>query len=185
MSESAQIIVRLDPLDAQARERLVADLLAWLVEIEVIATWPPLDGSNVPGTTSWAPGRAWRSVVEEPDIDLLRLRHNGVEATAVVGIQSAYGNSENPLCARCGTEFPLLESWDLIDAWEAGMEPVVTCQRCGWSALLGDWPAEFPPALVGAPALTFNGWPGLRRAFVDEIVERMGGGRCRFFHQHL
>jgi hypothetical protein len=74
---------------------------------------------------------------------------------------------------------------DLINEWlQTKDEPIAMCAACGWSARLGDWPAEFPLALVGAPAITFHNWQPLRAPFRQELTARLGG-RCRYFWQRL
>jgi hypothetical protein len=69
---------------------------------------------------------------------------------------------------------------ELVEQWLEKGEPVSRCVRCGWTALLGDWKTPNPPALVGAPTVTFDGWPELSEGFIESLFDRLGGGRCRY-----
>lgn len=98
-------------------------------------------------------------------------------------MQSAYSNFEEWQCPRCRVE---LYSTDLVERWiKTKEEPVATCSGCGWAAKLGDWPGDFPAAIVGAPAIAFHNWHPLRADFVSDLGARLDGGRCCYFWQRF
>jgi len=188
VSDNAQIVMRLDPLAADLRAQTIDDITDWLERDGVItpSTRPAAEREEF-GLAAWAPGPRWRTVVDfDPEVVFESLWHNGVDLTAEVQMQSALANYEDPTCSRCGVAFAAGDSLgDLIEDWLSTGEPTITCSACQWTALLGDWPTRFPPALVGAPTITFHNWLPLRDQFVDDLFARTGGGRCRYFWQHL
>jgi hypothetical protein len=185
MSDSAQIIMRLDPLSDAERGRLADGVSQWLLSSQVTTIFDASSAERADlGRTDWSPGPSWRSVVDEVrDAAFESLWFNGVDVRPAVQMQSAYSNYEEWACPRCATE---LVSTDLIENWvESEIEPNARCSSCGYSALLGDWPAQFPAALVGAPVVTFQNWHPLRATFITDVVEHLGGGRCRYFWQRM
>ena len=187
MSDNAQVVMRLDPLAAQVRAQMVEDVTQWLEREGVIRpATRSLPERDQFGLAAWAPGSRWRAVVDfDPAVEFESRWHNGVDIAAKVELQSAMANHEDPTCGSCGVTLPSDESFgDLIEAWLSTGEPLLTCRSCGWTAPLGDWPTRFPPGLVGAPTITFHNWLPLRARFVDDLIARLGGGRCRYFWQH-
>jgi hypothetical protein len=61
-----------------------------------------------------------------------------------------------------------------FDVWLVTTEPALTCRECGWTALVGDWPAPWP-FVVGAPAVLFQNWPPLDPQFLSEMRALLGG----------
>jgi hypothetical protein len=184
VSDSAQVLVRIDPLAPSEREAVVSGISAWLLSSGVIAEFDRSDPRRTQfAETEWSPGPNWPSVVEyEPTVVFETLLLNGVDICAEVSVQTAFGNSEDWHCSICGA---VLSADDLIGRWaETQVEPVAGCGICGWSAPLGDWPVQFPIALVGAPAITFHNWQPLSRSFRDELTARLGG-RCRYFWRRI
>lgn len=183
MGDHAQIIVRLDPLPPGEADRLAALLANWLCGLGIIRPYNGPDEDH--WRTDWSPGPWWNSAVEDPDDDLSG--YCGVDIRGNLTFVSAMGAAEPWLCGACGCETDDMQVVsDLLDAWlETGTEPPATCVRCGWTALLGDWPTQAPLGLVGAPAISFHGWPPLKPEFRDEIIQRLYGTRCRAFWQKI
>ena len=183
MSDNAQIMMGLDPLTEDARAQIVKDITGWLERDGLItpSTRPAPDRDEF-GVAAWAPGPNWGTVVDfDPQAAFESLMHNGVDLTAEVEMQAAFANAEDATCGRCGVALPADEFFgDLIDDWLTASEPTATCSACHWTAPLGDWPTQFPTGPVGAPTITFHNWVPLRTAFVDDLIARMGGGRCRY-----
>jgi hypothetical protein len=184
VSSGQQILIQLDPVPAVERSRMATDLVAWFVERGVIAptTASPVDRDHF-AYSDWEPGPQWRSVVDyDPELRFSESPYFGVSISPDREMYSAGGNSESPTCVRCRTELDTGDSFGaLIDEWLESGEPEVKCPKCGWSARLGDWPTGFPPGLVGAPTVVFEGWLQLREDFIADVFDRMGGGRCRYF----
>jgi hypothetical protein len=184
VSDSAQVIVRIDRLPRANREHIAGELTGWLLASGVIAELDRSDPRRADvARTDWAPGPGWRDVVDhDPGAVFETLLLNGVDINAEVGVHSAYGNAQDWRCPQCGSA---VSGDNLISQWlQTKDEPVATCATCGWSAWLGDWPTEFPLALVGAPAITSHNWQPLRAPFRQELIARLGG-RCRYFWQRL
>lgn len=176
----------LDPPPVELRERIVGDILSWLRRKQLIipSEMPTAEREDF-GLADWSPGPAWRRFTGGAH-DLGALLNNGVTVTAQPEIQSALGNSEDPNCRRCGATFPLHETFEVMDDWlSGGAEPSIACHSCGWTDLVGEWDAEFPIALIGATTIVFHNWPPLPAEVVSALFTMLGGGRCRFFHQHL
>jgi hypothetical protein len=163
VSDSAQVIVRIDKLPRADREHIAGELARWLLACGVIAELDRSDPRRADDLLrrNWGAGPNWRDVVDhDPGAVFETLLLSGVDINAEVGVHSAYGNAEDWRCLQCGSVMP---GGDLINEWlQTKDEPVATCAACAWSAWLVDWPAEFPLALVGAPAITFHNWQPLR-----------------------
>ncbi len=179
MSESSQTVVRLDTDLAVAQ--VANRVLAFLLDRRIVvrnerrqALWHP---------SEWAHGPAWRSVVapdESPD--WTRLANNGVDVIVERALHHPTENYEPPWCDRCRTVFDEIEHHAAAEGWILGEEPTLTCHGCGWSALAGDWPAEWALA-VGAPAVEFHNWPPLTERFVSDLRDVVGG-RTQFVRAH-
>ncbi len=151
-----KLIVRIDKLPRADRQHIAGELAGWLLASGVIAELDRSDPRRADvARTDWGAGPNWRgSVDHDPGAVFETLLLNGVDIKAEVGLHSAYGDAEDWRCPQCRS---VMSAGDLINEWlQTNDEPVATCATCGWSGWLGDWPAEFPLALVGAPAITFH-----------------------------
>jgi DNA-directed RNA polymerase subunit RPC12/RpoP len=188
MSTSRFIVVRLDvPSDDEVASRAHA-LAQWLQSERILAPLAESEwGFDEHALGAWGPGSRWRTAAIEPLPDpLLNSPGEEVDISGEIYMHSAFANSEDYSCAKCGMRLPSDEAFgDLIVEWEARGEPTVRCNRCGAAALLGDWVSEHPPAVVGGPAVTFYRWPPLRTEFIAELIAKLGGDRCRAFTSHL
>ena len=187
MSDSGFVIVCLDPIDQRDRERYARTTAQWLMQEGILA---PLARSlwrtsSEYARGEWGPGANWRSVVQEPlPVAWRSSPGEEVDISTDRRVWSAAANSADFTCARCDT--PLSEDLgDLVDTWLATNEPSPACSECGWSAPLGDWPTECPPALVGAPAIIFWRWPSFRPDFVEAVAAKLGCSRYRAFWEHI
>ena len=183
VSAGVQILVQLGQQSDDERLRRALDLQRWLQAAGVIERVQVDADIEV-----WTPGSLWRSAVDvSADYPFeVEVRDNTVEVSAEIEVYSALGNAEDATCVRCGTPFHAGDRLaDLLERWVSDGEPAVTCARCGWTALLGDWPTDNPVAVAGAPAVVFTNWPPLRDTFVATVTERLGGGRCRYVRQRL
>lgn len=187
MSTSGFIVVRLDALSPDERECSARDATDWLLAERILAPLAESEwGFHEHASGAWGPGPKWRTVVEEP---MPEAWHSSpgeeVDISSERGEVSALANYEDFTCATCGARLPSDKDFGaLVDEWRASGEPRVQCTHCGWAAPLGDWPSEYPPALVGGPTLTFYRWPRLRADFVADLAVHLGGGRSRSFWMH-
>lgn len=184
MSDNAQIIISLDPRTEEDRAQSATRLADWLLGQGVIG--PYTGEPDDPSRTDWAAGPSWGSVVEGNPTGAPIWIYSGVDLTGTAEVVSAFAASDPWACHSCGAEVGWDAVSDLIDQWaDTKIEPITTCGTCGSSGLLGDMAGENPQALVGAPTITFHNWPPLLPEFRDEVTTRIGGGRCRYFWQHL
>jgi hypothetical protein len=128
---------------------------------------------------SWVHGSGFLSALEP---NQRCSSSDGVEIATDRVVHDPGANYEPPVCARCGTAVDTHEHIELMEPWLIGPEPTMSCQSCGWTALVGDWPADWAIA-VGAPAVRFHNWPILAPEFVAELREVLGG-RCKFVRAH-
>ena len=183
LSDNSLTIVRLDPPPADPGG-IASSVATWLLNREIIKENPVPDDPRWP--SKWAPGVRWADAVAEPLPPQVRfLEHvgNGVDIITERRAFNSGANFEAPTCATCGTELDENVYFDLIGPWLHGKEPSVACRNCGWTALLGDWPAPWGLA-VGSLAVTFNNWWPLSDRFAAELRTRLGG-RTFVVRQHL
>jgi hypothetical protein len=158
----------------------------WLVNRKILAPLSEsLWDSHEHALGAWGPGENWTAAVVEP-VPGAWLNSPGEEVAieSARQVYTAMGNSEDFVCAQCGGELRD-DLGELIEEWLDVAEPHATCTSCGWTAALGDWPSEHPPALVGGPAITFYRWPLFKPEFVADLTARLGGGRTRHFWTHF
>lgn len=187
MSTSGFIVVRLDALSPDERERRARDAADWLLEQRVLAPLAESEwGFHEHALGKLGPGPRWRTIVQEP---IPEAWHSSpgeeVNISSERELHSALGNYEAFACATCDARLPDDDLGALVDEWLASGEPRVQCAACGSAALLGDWPSEYPPALVGGPTVTFYRWPHLRGDFVAALAAQLGGERYRSFWTHF
>jgi hypothetical protein len=183
LSEDFQTIVRLDPAPADPAG-IASSVAVWLLNHEIIKENSARDDLMRP--SKWAPGVRWADAVAEPPLPqawFLDHANNGVDIITERQAFDSGTNLEPPTCARCGTELYENVYFDMVQPWLHGDEPSVTCRNCGWTGLLGDWPAPWGLA-VGSLAVTFNNWWPLSNTFVAEIGTQLGG-RTFFVRRHL
>jgi hypothetical protein len=187
MSWSGFVVVRLDAPNAAEIDRRARTVTEWLLDERILAPlsdslWRPREHAF----GAWGPGPRWRSAAKEPLPEQWESSPGEeVDIAHELGMYSAMENSEDFACATCGARLPSDQAFgDLIADWTAHGEPCVRCVSCGGTALLGDWLSEYPPAVVGAPGITFYRWPELRPGFVADLTIRLGGQRTRAFWTH-
>jgi hypothetical protein len=146
----------------------------WLLEEGVVQPNSKRDELWQP--SEWMPGSRWREVVNEGPWNeyFMTLANNGVDVDLKRQLHHPVENYESPVCLRCGAVLSEDVHHAMIEPWLAGDEPIVVCPKCGWSAPIGDWPAEFGFA-IGAPAIVFNNWPMFKEAFLLELRALLGG----------
>lgn len=179
MSEHSVTAVRLDGASSAECEEIIVGVQDLLLARGVIlpndrrdALWQP---------SEWKPGPAARTAVVEP-VDwfdaFLDTANNGVDICGDRDVYHPVENDEAPRCPHCAAGVPTAytDSYDdWLEEWlTAGREPLFTCDRCGWSGLVGDWTSQFS-VLIGAPAVTFHNWPPLSPAFTTDIRAALGG----------
>ncbi|MFG3423733.1 hypothetical protein [Micromonospora sp. NPDC048063] len=179
MSEHSVTVVRLDSVLSAECEEIVVGVQELLLARGVIrlndrrdALWQP---------SEWKPGPAARIAAVEP-VDwfdaFLDTANNGVDIPDERHAYHPVENDEAPRCPRCAAGAPTTYTHcygDWLEEWmTAGREPLFTCDRCGWSGLVGDWTGQFS-VLIGAPAVTFHNWPPLSPAFTTDIRAALGG----------
>lgn len=164
MNVHREVVVRIDtegdPADIARR------LARGLVEFRIVVDLPRHD-------LTYGPGPAAATAIERgtPWVD-----HGDTEVSISTErtMYNAFGQAARPNCDRCGTQADRLAVQTACDAWFVATEPDLTCQACGWTALVGDWPAPWPFA-VGAPAVVFENWPPLDPQFLSEVRALIGG----------
>lgn len=173
MTGHVDIVMRIDPVSPDEAAAIGARVTDRLLERAVIQ---PSTKPHDREWTPWEPGPGWRDVVEREPRNFVARPHNGVEVDTERGFHG--GPADLPVCGRCGTEMPGAQFGEEIEAWLDDSEPMTTCETCEWTALFGDWPADYPSGYVGAPAVYFHNWPDLTDGFVAELTGILGG-RCR------
>lgn len=167
-----EIVVRIDADDAAESARRA---IAFLVSERVVTANP--DRVELRQPSEWVAGPAAESVVE-PLIwtpGWRQLRNTGVDVVVDRQVHHAVENYEPPACPTCSATLDEAAHHDLLENWwSTGREPTVSCRRCGCSALLGEWPSEWP-SVVGAPAVVFNNWPQLTGEFLRRLRAHLGG----------
>ncbi|HEU5108755.1 MAG TPA: hypothetical protein VFT95_09380 [Micromonosporaceae bacterium] len=159
---------------------LARKLTAFLLARGIIAANPCRDDLWQP--SAWIAGAGWLSVLQPHPEAWRDVVNNGVDVVVERRVHHPVENYEPPTCGRCGAAAEEDEHDAAIEPWIAGGEPMLTCQVCGWSALVGDWPATWPVA-VGAPAVVFNNWPPLMPSFTTELRAVLGG-RTQLVRSH-
>ena len=164
MGVRREVVVRIDTdVDVVDRARRLTKAL---VETQVIV-------ERAGREQRYGPGPAAATVLE-PGVEWVELDDTGVDISARRSVYHSFGNWARPNCNRCGAPLERGAMQAALDAWFAAAEPVLTCPRCGWTALVGDWPAPWPFA-VGAPAVVFQNWPPLDPQFLSEVRAAIGG----------
>ena len=166
-------IVRMDSPEGGIAS-LAQKATQWLLEEGVIH--PNSKRDELWRPSEWMPGPRSRDFVGEgPWNDyFMTLVNNGVDVEVKRQVHHPVENYEAPVCRRCGAVLSEDVHHATIEPWLAGNEPIVVCPKCGWSAPIGDWPADFGFA-IGAPAIVFNNWSGLKDGFVAELRGLLGG----------
>lgn len=172
MSEHSETVVRLDPLDPNSVDDLVTGLLRELVDDGILIGNTRRDELWSP--SEWLAGPCWQLATDERDASWRGLANNGVGVSHSVEVHHPVENLEPPCCPVCGTTLDGGRYDELLEVWLGDGEPSVGCSVCGTHALLGDWPAPWGYA-VGAPAVCFNNWPPLSRAFIDRLRASLAG----------
>ena len=181
MSDHSISVVRLNS-QPDAVSQLAHSIADWLEAANLVRP-NPTPGLMQP--SHWLPGPAWRDVVE----DETWLEHfegsanNGVDVIEERAAYHAVENDMPPACPRCSTAMPEDTYHGYFESWYGGEEPLVACHNCGWWGPTGDWIGEFS-FVVGVPGVTFNNWPELRRAFVDQLRSELGG-RTAIVRAHM
>lgn len=173
MSEYRVSVVRLDAPIGEVL-RLADRATEWMLDRELIQTNFRQDPLWQPST--WMPGPRWRDAVQEgPGNDrFLERANNGVDVEVARDIYHPLENYEPPSCGHCGASLSPDTHHECVEPWLVGQEPVVSCAVCGWSSLIGDWPARWGFA-VGAPAVVINNWPVLTDEFLASLRSVLGG----------
>lgn len=186
MSVSAFVIVRLDAVSQDERDRCARDTTEWLVRERILAPLhESLWGDHDHAFGEWGPGTNWRSAVVDPLPDAWSSSPGEeVEISAERQVYTAMANSQDFACAMCSTPLSA-DLGQLVEQWLERTEPDAQCASCGWHAPLGDWPSEYPPAVVGGPAISLYRWPTFNDEFVAEVAAKLGGGRYRSFWTHF
>ena len=166
-------VVRLNSPEGEI-DQLAQKLTHWLLKEGVVSPNSKRDELWQP--SEWMPGPRWRDVVEEGSWNeyFIGTANIGVDVEVERQVHHPVENYEPPPCRRCGAILPPDIHDDTIEPWLAGDEPTVVCPNCGWSALIGDWPAQFGFA-IGAPAIVFNNWPMFKEPFLAELRALLGG----------
>ena len=170
VSEASTAVVCLDADDPDGTARRA---VAFLLAEQVMTSHPTPDE---PMACEWVPGPKADSVLEDRERlpfwqDLAGV---GVDIDRERDLHYAMENYEAPRCLGCGTGMDDDTYFALLEQWLGGPEPTVGCPACAGTALLGDWPSEWPSA-VGCPAVVFANWPPLSSAFLDRLRAVLGG----------
>jgi hypothetical protein len=183
VSENSVTVVDLDVTgaDTQVRADAVRD---WLLESGIIVPNPDYDELWQPSAYAAGPSAANAFPGYEGDFAHLGvLANSGVDINTDRQIYHPVANEERPTCPACGTKLDDAASANIIDDWFEKAEPIVTCSNCGASSRIGDWPGEWTYH-VGDVAVTFNNWPPLSDAFIEQVGRRLGN-RWRVVKQHI
>jgi len=166
-------VVRLDTPKPEIAS-LAQELSRWLLDKRVIQGNSRRDKLWQP--SEWMPGPRWRDVVKDHPSNqyFATSANNGVDVEVKRDVYHPLENYEPPVCVRCGAALLEDAHHAMIEPWLAGPEPVAVCAKCGWSALIGDWPAGGGFA-IGAPAVVFNNWPILRSDFLADLRSALRG----------
>lgn len=173
MSERSVTVVWLDSPEGES-SGLAKTVTRWLLKEGVIQTNSKWDAVRDP--SEWMPGPRWRAVVEEGPYNEVfpASANNGVGIEVNRQVHHPVETYEPPLCGSCSAVLPVDVHHGTIETWLARQEPIVVCPNCGWSAPIGDWPAEWGFA-IGEPAVVFNNWPDLKGCFLAELRTLLGG----------
>ncbi|MCY1143098.1 hypothetical protein OWR29_34315 [Actinoplanes sp. Pm04-4] len=164
MSFRREVVVRIDGGgDAAGIARRLADAL---VELNIVVD---RRGPDLP----YEPGPAAATVLE-PGVQWADHEDNGVKIHTEPSMYHSFSNWARPNCDRCGARVGTDAVKAAFDTWLGATEPALSCQECGWSAPIGNWPAPWPFAF-GAPAVAFENWPPLDPQFLGEVREALGG----------
>ncbi|MFG6476650.1 hypothetical protein ACFXP7_09720 [Microbacterium sp. P06] len=115
------------------------------------------------------------------------------EGTAVVvEKRDAYGvgdGTTDPACPQCASRAPSDDAEAAFLSWWEGVEPALRCQRCAFSAPIGDWNLSDSVA-VGEVAIIIDPDAGavdpaaVAEALLSELREQSGRRWART-HLHL
>jgi hypothetical protein len=180
MSENATTIVELSLHAAGARAR-AAELTRWLLDTGIVI--PNTERDELWEPSEYRAGPSVRTATELWSADDAQLANNGVDVVVERMLHHPSENYEPPACPMCATVLGEEAHESLGDAWLAGPEPLVRCDACGAEALIGDWPGEWT-FHVGDLAVSFNNWPPLNDAFLEEVRRRIGP-RSRVVLEHI
>lgn len=183
MSQHSVTIVDLDVRGGEAEKRAVV-VRDWLIETGVIVPNTERDDLWQPSAFAAGPNAALAFPGYEADqSELGVLANSGVDISSARAIYHPVGNEEPPSCPACGAELDDEENAHILNEWIESGEPKVGCSSCGVASLIGDWPGEWTYH-VGELAVTFNNWPPLSDAFVEDVGRRLGD-RWRVVKQHV
>lgn len=161
-------------------ERLVAAVLAWLVESGIVLAETTDCALSDLGH---APGPRYATAVVEADPGLLTSRTNGVEFITGRTVFYSMG-AEHVMCPHCGQLAALTDergnpndAWhalsDTIGVWFDGGRGEHPCPGCGHLVGLNEWTWS-PPWGFGHLGITFWNWPQLNPSFLSEVSQRLG-----------
>lgn len=167
--------MRLDAIPPDEAEVLAAEVEAWLQGRGLI-------GDTSRGTTHlgvrWDAGLRWRDILP-PERHGAAWGGEGVAVARTKSLFLSFQFTSGPRCAHCGQQLETGRYVTLMsDVWLKTVEPTVECEKCGWSALLGEWQVD-PPEYgwaVGALAVTFIDWVDwVTEEFAFELRTHLGG----------
>jgi len=180
MSDDAEQLIDLDarPADASARRDRIRD---WLIASGWAGDPLPADYADLPDALMFQFGpRALR--------DFPTFRYASLGLTGNNGIWMTDGEPEPPQCPTCGTENE--EYWEQLEEWSTtGVEPVSTCESCGFTGPVGDWVIDNTP-LGGSMGISISfasseyAGEDVARTLLAELKDGLGG-RWAYTHHHL
>ena len=122
-----------------------------------------------------APDKNYRNALKSPELELTKLKTNGVQFITEKQVFDNGGNGlEEIKCPNCG-ENNIENDWgDSLDNWYSGTDSdKIKCQKCGTENSVTEF--EFKPTWAfGNFGITFWNWTNLDPKFVAELEKIIG-----------
>ncbi|MFE0106460.1 hypothetical protein [Streptomyces sp. NPDC059009] len=179
MSDSAIIIAELSASVEEASARAAA-ATNWLLDQRIIQPNERHDLLWRPG--QYIPGPATTAALRDTHVSN-GLVGDGIDILDQRQVHDPGGNYTPPTCPNCPTQLDGDAHITLVQHWLDQTEPLVTCENCATSALLGDWTGQWA-IHVASVAVRFSNWPPLGDAFLLGLSDHLGP-RCRLIQQRI
>jgi len=154
-------------------ESLAIKVRQYLIERAIISTELTDCALGIDGM-GYAPGSNYAQVVEEPNLDLLKLQTNGLHIVVGRTVFDCGQGGFDLICPYCQTQNLNIRAWQaaVTEWYEARETGLLKCEGCDRHELVTEWHYE-PTIAFGNLGFEFWNWQPLTADFIAEIASQL------------